>query len=154
MSEADSKPPTSPPLPHHPKLRSAVSSQSSSSDSPPSKPPHRSSSTVVRPQEGDKLASSIRATYHRKSLVEIDPITVNGYDRSSYEDGVGEQEDSIVNLKSESLEAKDAGLRSVQEPPRDKGDAIRTQAATAPLITMPPIDFDGLSWPCMHSFDL
>lgn len=137
---------TSPPLPHHPKPRSAVPSHLLNGHSPLSQSTNLSSSTVTRPEERDKLASSIRASYDRRMPI-ADPLAVNGYNKPGYEDDV--DEDSIVNIKSESLTTSTNPREGLHLSP-----PMSDSRPQSPYTMAPPIDFDGLSWPCMYNFTM
>lgn len=83
--------------------------------------------------------------------IAVDPITANGWDRPSYEEDFEERDDSVVNLKAEALASKSIENTLTQEPPRDYRDeafGANDARPQSPYTLAPPIDFDGLSWPC------
>lgn len=136
----DTSPSLSSPIPLHPKPRSAVPSYLLNGGSPLRQPSN------TRAQERENLTSSIRSTYGRRKTIDLgdtqnSPSTMSGLSWTGLADG-----DHSVDHK------KPVNLR---EPARDARDeAPMTPPATAsrpssPYTLNPPIDFDGLSWPCI-----
>ena len=122
------------PPPLNPKPRSAVPSHLLNGGSPLHQPPVSS-----RAHEREKLASSIHSTYGRKAPVDFgdteNPATAAGTSWQGLED---------VDTKRPS---------KLKAPARDNRDEAPQTPTTvsrpaSPYTLNPPIDFDGLSWPC------
>lgn len=129
----------SPPL--NPKPRSAVPSYLLNGGSPLNQPP-----TSSRAQERENLASSIKSTYGRRTLVDLD--TEMGSSSTAHSAswiGLGDANKSEARKHT-----------SLNEPPRDiRDEAPITPPATvsrpaSPYTLNPTIDFDGLSWPSKY----
>lgn len=125
--------PQSPPL--NPKPRSAVPSYLLNGSSPLHQSPQSS-----RAQERENLASSIKSTYGRKSILDLGDnqnATTPASDTSwrGLEDGAGKKKPSLHDP------ARD--LRDEAPPP-----TVTASRPASPYTLNPPIDFDGLSWPC------
>ncbi|EXJ93994.1 GTP cyclohydrolase I [Capronia coronata CBS 617.96] len=137
VPSADQK--ISPPL--KPKPRSAIPPHLLNGSSPLHSPP-----TKTRAQERESLASSIKSTYETRKAIDF-----------------GDSEASPNTFQHTSWEGLTEGLSNVEarrpvrlrEPARDERDeAPMTPPASisrpaSPYTLNPPIDFDGLSWPCI-----
>ena len=158
------------PEPLHPFPRSAVPSHLLSGSSPL----RQSSKTTTRAQERDRLASSIQSTYHRRTS--IDPaelslrrLSMDGEVGRSWigtgskpstntavSNGMPEQaiDDISEQMETTKPEHKLPTPILQEAPPRDARDEapltppISASRPASPYTLNPPIDFDGLSWPC------
>lgn len=148
---------SSPPL--HPLPRSAVASHLLNGSSPLRK----SAATSTRAQERDRLASSIQSTYNRRVSIDSAELSAGrpSFDRDIGKSWVGMPGGSIPEhaITETSLDIKDlhpgpSKPTLHQEPPRDDRDnapptpPISASRPASPYTLNPPIDFDGLSWPC------
>jgi len=140
VSPADNNPSSSPLIPLHPKPRSAVPSHLLNGGSPLRQP------TKTRAQERESLASSIKSTYGRRMTIDMGDVRHS----PSIIQGV-----SWTGLADSDVASDHKKTVSLREPARDARDeAPITPPATAsrpasPYTMNPPIDFDGLSWPCI-----
>lgn len=129
----------SPPSPLHPKPRSAVPSYLLNGGSP-LRPPTKS-----RAQERESLASSIRSTYGRRKTIDLGDPQASSHAMSAL---------SWTGL-TDGESSSDIKRPTLLDPARDvRDEAPATPPATAsrpasPYTMNPPIDFDGLSWPCI-----
>lgn len=104
-----------------------------------------SSSANSRARERENLTSSIRSTYRRRSVIDIDgsPEAAHYPRTKSWES----QRDATSTADSTNVLMK--------EPARDVRDEapltppITASRPASPYTLNPPIDFDGLSWPCL-----
>ncbi|KAL1983640.1 hypothetical protein VTN96DRAFT_10139 [Rasamsonia emersonii] len=108
-----------------------------------SSPLHTSSTPSARERERDSLNASIRSSF--RPAVDIEPPA----ESNSHKNG----SESIS--KSANNDSKNTARPSLNDPPRDPRDegAPLTPPTTvsrpaSPYTLVPPIDFDGLSWPC------
>lgn len=127
-------------------------------------PLHKSGvpNSATRAEERDKLASTIKSTYARRRSVEYGSTQLPSMSRSYEERGTSwtglskingdeseDEEEQLNNIKRTNTTTN----KLVQEPPRDQRDDVvqilpATQRPASPYTQNPPIDFDGLSWPC------
>ncbi|KAL4894492.1 hypothetical protein BDV59DRAFT_175570 [Aspergillus ambiguus] len=125
--------------PHGPKPKSAVPSRLLNGGSP-----LQSSSSGRGARERESLNSSIRSSFAPRVPVEFDlPETAAHPGSSSVDNSDGP------------VHGSDAVKPTLNDPPRDprdEGEALTPPAAisrpASPYTLYPPIDFDGLSWPC------
>ncbi|KAL1970767.1 hypothetical protein VTN77DRAFT_2601 [Rasamsonia byssochlamydoides] len=127
---------SSPPL--GPKPRSALPSHLLNGSSPL----NTSSSSSAR--ERESLNSSIRSSF--RPAVDIEPLTESNAQKNC--------SDATTSSGTKS-DANNTARPSLNDPPRDPRDegAPLTPPSTvsrpaSPYTLVPPIDFDGLSWPC------
>lgn len=147
----------SPPL--QPLPRSAVPSHLLNGSSPL----RQSSSTSTRAQERDRLASSIQSTYHRR--ISIDPAELSlgrlSLDRESGRSWTGlpngyVPEHAVADGNADRGPSSHPETKHTlqQAPARDDRDnapptpPVSASRPASPYTLNPPIDFDGLSWPC------
>lgn len=173
----------SPPL--HPFPRSAVPTHLLNGSSPLRKAPASSH----RAQERDRLASSIRGTYNRRTSLDPADLSLGGLylDRErdvnrswtgmanvplsqpSAKSALPAKTAAVIDDEDDEEEEEQNGpihnhshihqLNTLeQEPPRDARDHPNNTPPTppstatrpaSPYTLNPPIDFDGLSWPCI-----
>ncbi|KAK5463013.1 GTP cyclohydrolase I [Exophiala xenobiotica] len=144
MSQSTPKIPStnniSPPLPS--KARSAVPSYLLNGGSPLHRTP-----TTTRAQERENLASSIQSTYARRKTIDLgDPQSPQSPQTTMSTSWVGVPEAPPNN---------EARMPSrLHEPARDERDEAPMTPTSlsrpaSPYTANPPIDFDGLSWPCI-----
>ncbi|KAH0841814.1 GTP cyclohydrolase I [Fonsecaea monophora] len=134
-----------PPATLHPKPRSAVPSYLLNGSSPL----HRSQ-TTTRAQERENLASSIQATYGRRKTIDL---TAEGQTTSQATMPSGT---SWLGLENTQKDTESKRPTTLHTPARDERDeapptppASTVSRPASPYTLNPPIDFDGLSWPCI-----
>ncbi|KIX09673.1 GTP cyclohydrolase I [Rhinocladiella mackenziei CBS 650.93] len=128
----------SPPL--NPKPRSAIPSYLLNGSSPLHRPP-----TTSRAQERENLASSIKSTYGRRTTIDLADVQSSPNTMPST---------SWVGLTDGPTNAEPKRSTRLHEPARDERDEAPVTPPTvsrpaSPYTLNPPIDFDGLSWPCV-----
>ncbi|KIW29719.1 GTP cyclohydrolase I [Cladophialophora immunda] len=135
-----------PPAPLHPKPRSAVPSYLLNGSSPL----HRSQTTTTRAQERENLASSIKATYGRRRTIDL-TAEAQTASQATMPSGT-----SWLGLESAQKETDPKRAPPLHTPARDERDeapptppASTVSRPASPYTLNPPIDFDGLSWPCI-----
>jgi len=134
----------SPPL--QPKPLSAVPPYLLNGPSPLSDRPKAS-----RAQERENLSSSIKSTYGRRSTIDL------GDTQNSPSTAQGTSWTGLVEGPTSTARRRPG---TIHEPARDvRDEAPPTPPTTAsrpasPYTLNPPIDFDGLSWPCQPSLPI
>ncbi|OAP61743.1 GTP cyclohydrolase I [Fonsecaea erecta] len=136
-----------PPATLHPKPRSAVPSYLLNGSSPL----HRSQpTTTTRAQERENLASSIKATYGRRRTIDF---TAEGHTASQATMPSGTSWLGLENTQKEVDSKRPAKLHTPARDERDEAPptppASTVSRPASPYTLNPPIDFDGLSWPCI-----
>ncbi|EXJ76448.1 GTP cyclohydrolase I [Cladophialophora psammophila CBS 110553] len=136
----------SPPSTLHPKPRSAVPSYLLNGSSPL----HRSQTTTTRAQERENLASSIKATYGRRKTIDLTAESATA-SQATMQSGT-----SWLGLDHAQKDPESKRLPQLHTPARDERDeapptppASTVSRPASPYTLNPPIDFDGLSWPCI-----
>ncbi|KAL2436991.1 GTP cyclohydrolase 1 [Exophiala dermatitidis] len=153
MSQSPSKVPStdpriSPPL--NPKPRSAIPPYLLNGGSPL----HNNASTKTRAQERESLASSIKSTYEPKKAIDLSGDSSSPLQNTSWEGLSGGADGLGSSSSGNTADPKRRPVR-LREPARDERDeAPMTPPASvsrpaSPYTLNPPIDFDGLSWPCI-----
>lgn len=152
QSSSSTKPPSpdghiSSPPPLRPKPRSAVPSHLLNGSSPLKGP----QPTKTRAQERETLHSSIQSTYGRRRTVDLTA------DSETTQQGTMPAGTSWLGLENAQKTQEQEPKRSSQlhTPARDDRDeapptppASTLSRPASPYTLNPPIDFDGLSWPC------
>ncbi|KIW99227.1 GTP cyclohydrolase I [Cladophialophora bantiana CBS 173.52] len=130
----------------HPKPRSAVPSYLLNGSSPL----HRSQTTTTRAQERENLASSIKATYGRRKTIDLTAESATS-PQATMQSGT-----SWLGLDHAHKDTDPKRLPQLHTPARDERDeapptppASTVSRPASPYTLNPPIDFDGLSWPCI-----
>ncbi|GAD93552.1 hypothetical protein PVAR5_2164 [Paecilomyces variotii No. 5] len=128
---------SSPPL--GPKPRSALPSYLINGSSPLS-----GSTTSRDSRERENLNSSIRSSFHPQVPVEFESSSTESMSSSHNASNAGEV------AAPHSLETARPSLRDPARDPRDEAAPLTptTSRPASPYTLNPPIDFDGLSWPC------
>ncbi|KAL1877143.1 GTP cyclohydrolase 1 [Paecilomyces lecythidis] len=129
---------SSPPL--GPKPKSALPSYLINGSSPLS-----GSATNTRDsRERDNLNSSIRSSFHPRVPVEFESSSTESMSSNNNTSNAG------AGAVPHSLELARPTLRDPARDPRDEAAPLTptTSRPASPYTLNPPIDFDGLSWPC------
>ncbi|KIX98568.1 uncharacterized protein Z520_05869 [Fonsecaea multimorphosa CBS 102226] len=134
------------PAPLHPKPRSAVPSYLLNGSSPL----QRSQTTTTRAQERENLASSIKATYGRRKTIDF---TAEGQTASQATMPSGTSWLGLENTQKDNDSKRPTPLHTPARDERDEAPptppASTVSRPASPYTQHPPIDFDGLSWPCI-----
>ena len=109
--------------------------------------------TQNRAQERNKLASSIQSTYNRRTSIDPAELSMGRYqlDRDATRSWTGMTSELAETAVEEQHESKISNLQ--QGPARDDRDQAPptppiSSRPASPYTQNPPIDYDGLSWPC------
>ena len=136
------------PPPLKPKPRSAVPSHLLNGSSP-----LRSKPTSTRAEERENLHSSIQSTYARRRTIDLSAeaqtpqqgTTPAGTSWLGLEGAQKEQEAEVDPEAKVHIPARDERDEAPPTPPFSNNTISRP---ASPYTLNPPIDFDGLSWPC------
>ncbi|KAK5088424.1 GTP cyclohydrolase 1 [Lithohypha guttulata] len=142
----------------HPQPRSAVPSHLLNGSSPL----RNTSSTTTRAQERDRLASSIQSTYNRRTSIDpaelsVSRLNLDGENSRSWVGMPGKTApEHAISETAPDDETQTGPSKPVlqQEPMSDARDhapptpPVSASRPASPYTLNPPIDFDGLSWPC------
>ncbi|KAJ9207279.1 hypothetical protein DTO164E3_553 [Paecilomyces variotii] len=127
------------PPPLGPKPKSALPSYLINGSSP------LSGSTATRDsRERENLNSSIRSSFHPRVPAEFDSSSTESMSNSN------SVSNADAGTASHSLEPTRPTLRDPARDPRDEAAPLTPTISrpASPYTLNPPIDFDGLSWPC------
>lgn len=126
----------------------------------------KSSRTLIGAKERERLQASILFTNKRREAIDVEKVNGDADHHTVTEDpesldADGNQISSTIHAAdrvngrrkdaSSSIPNQSPNLEVDARDPRDEAQApLLRSRVSSPYTSNPPIDFDGLSWPCKH----